>query len=63
VLLLNILLLMAVVFLPFATSLLAGALRSGHGRRPAVVFYGIAFDLTALTRCRARVHACDLREA
>jgi hypothetical protein len=36
---------------------------SGHGQRPAVVFYGIAFDLTALTRCGARVHACDLREA
>jgi TMEM175 potassium channel family protein len=25
------------------------ALRSGHGERTAVVFYGIAFDLTALT--------------
>ena len=49
VLLLNTLLLMAVVFLPFATSVLAGALRSGHGQRIAVVFYGIAFDLTALT--------------
>ena len=49
VLLLNTLLLMAVAFLPFATSVLAGALRSGHGQRTAVVFYGIAFDLTALT--------------
>ena len=49
VLLLNTLLLMAVVFLPFATSVLAGALRSGHGQRTAVVFYGIAFDVTALT--------------
>jgi uncharacterized membrane protein len=49
VLLLNTLLLMAVVFLPFATSVLAGALRSGHGRRTAVVFYALAFDLTALT--------------
>src|SRR5881394_433599 len=49
VLLLNTLLLMAVVFLPFATSVLAGALRTGHGQRTAVVFYGIAFDLTALT--------------
>ena len=35
VLLLNTLLLMAVVFLPFATSVLAGALRSGHGQRTA----------------------------
>jgi uncharacterized membrane protein len=42
-------LLMVVAFLPFATSVLAGALRSGHGQRTAVVFYAIAFDLTALT--------------
>src|SRR5437667_11008663 len=49
VLLLNPLLLMAVAFLPFATSVLAGALRSGHGQRTAVAFYGIAFDVTALT--------------
>ncbi|MDP9222442.1 MAG: TMEM175 family protein [Actinomycetota bacterium] len=49
VLLLNTLLLMVVAFLPFATSVLAGALRSGHSQRTAVVFYGIAFDVTALT--------------
>jgi len=49
VLLLNTLLLMVVAFLPFATSVLAGALRSGDGQRTAVVFYGIAFDLTAVT--------------
>jgi uncharacterized membrane protein len=49
VLLLNTLLLMAVAFLPFATSVLAGALRSGHGQRTAVFFYGVAFDVTALT--------------
>jgi uncharacterized membrane protein len=49
VLLLNTVLLMVVAFLPFATSVLAGAFRSGHGQRTAVVFYGIAFDLTALT--------------
>ncbi len=49
VLLLNTLLLMVVAFLPFATSVLAGALREGHGERTAVLFYGIAFDLTALT--------------
>ena len=48
VLLLNTLLLMAVAFLPFATSVLAGALRSGHGQRTAVAFYGIAFVLAAL---------------
>jgi uncharacterized membrane protein len=48
-LLLNTLLLMIVAFLPFATSVLAGAARSGHGLRTAVVFYGIAFDATALT--------------
>ena len=49
VLLLNTLLLMVVAFLPFATSVLAGAFREGHGERTAVVFYGIAFDVTALT--------------
>jgi TMEM175 potassium channel family protein len=49
VLLLNTLLLMAVAFLPFATSVLAGALRGGHGQQTAVVFYGIAFAVTALT--------------
>jgi uncharacterized membrane protein len=48
VLLLNTLLLMVVAFLPFATSVLAGALRDGHGERTAVVFYGIAFWVTAL---------------
>jgi uncharacterized membrane protein len=49
ILLLNTLLLMIVAFLPFTTSVLAGALRSGHGLRTATVFYGIAFDSTALT--------------
>jgi uncharacterized membrane protein len=49
ILLLNTLLLMIVAFLPFATSVLAGALRSRHGLRTAVVFYGLAFDATALT--------------
>jgi uncharacterized membrane protein len=49
VLLLNTLLLMVVAFLPFATSVLAGAFRSGDGQRTAVVFYAVAFDLTALT--------------
>jgi uncharacterized membrane protein len=48
-LLLNTVLLMVVAFLPFATSVLAEALRSGHDERTAVAFYGIAFDLTALT--------------
>src|ERR671930_1292072 len=49
VLLLNTLLLMVVAFLPFATSVLAGAIRSERGERTAVVFYGIAFDMAALT--------------
>jgi uncharacterized membrane protein len=48
-LLLNTLLLMVVAFLPFATSVLANALHTGHSQRTAVVFYGIAFDATALT--------------
>jgi uncharacterized membrane protein len=49
VLLVNTLLLMVVAFLPFATSVLAGALRTGHGQRTAVVFYGLAFAAAALT--------------
>ena len=49
VLLLNTVLLMVVAFLPFATSVLAGAMRSGDGQRTAVAFYAIAFDVTALT--------------
>jgi uncharacterized membrane protein len=61
VLLLNTLLLMAVAFLPFATSVLAGALRSGHGQRTAVVFYGIAFALTALTFNAVWQYACRHR--
>ncbi|HEX7993040.1 MAG TPA: TMEM175 family protein, partial [Streptosporangiaceae bacterium] len=46
---LNTVLLMIVAFLPFATSVLAGALHNGHRLRVAVVFYGLAFDATALT--------------
>jgi len=49
ILLLNTVLLMSVAFLPFTTSVLAGALHSGHGQRTAAVLYGIAFDATALT--------------
>jgi uncharacterized membrane protein len=49
ILLLNTLLLMVVAFLPVATSVLAGAMHKGHGLRVAVVFYGLAFDATALT--------------
>jgi len=49
ILLLNTVLLMIVAFLPFTTSVLAGAFRSGHGRPTAVALYGIAFDATALT--------------
>ncbi|WP_433502763.1 TMEM175 family protein [Pseudonocardia halophobica] len=48
VLLLNTLLLMIVAFLPFATSVLAEALRSADDQRVAVVFYGLAFAVTAL---------------
>jgi hypothetical protein len=39
---------MTVAFLVFTTSVLAGALHNGHGQRAAAVFYGIAFDATAL---------------
>jgi uncharacterized membrane protein len=58
VLLLNTLLLMVVAFLPFATSVLADALRSGHGERTAVVFYCIGFDVTALTFNAVWQYAC-----
>jgi uncharacterized membrane protein len=61
VLLLNTLLLMVVAFLPFATSVLADALRGGHGQRTAVVFYGIAFDVTALTFNAVWQYACRHR--
>jgi TMEM175 potassium channel family protein len=61
VLFLNTLLLMVVAFLPFATSVLAGALRSGHGQRTAVVFYGIAFAVTALTFNAVWQYACRHR--
>jgi uncharacterized membrane protein len=49
ILLLNTLVLMAVAFLPFATSVLAEALRNSEGEHTAVVFYGLAFAVTALT--------------
>ena len=61
VLLLNTVLLMVVAFLPFATSVLAEALRSGHGQRTAVGFYGIAFDVTALTFNAVWQYACRRR--
>jgi uncharacterized membrane protein len=61
VLLLNTVLLMVVAFLPFATSVLAEALRSGHGRRTAVAFYGIAFAVTALTFNAVWQYACRHR--
>jgi uncharacterized membrane protein len=44
----NTLLLMDIAFLPFATSLLAGALHAGLGLRTAVVFYGITLWTAAL---------------
>jgi uncharacterized membrane protein len=61
VLLLNTLLLMVVAFLPFATSVLAGALRSGDGQRTAVAFYGITFGVTALTFNAVWQYACRRR--
>jgi len=48
VLFLNTVLLMDIAFLPFAASTLASAFRAGHGQRTAVVFYGMAFELTAI---------------
>ncbi|MFG3598586.1 TMEM175 family protein [Micromonospora chersina] len=48
VLLLNTLLLMQIAFLPFASAVLAGAFKSGHGQRTAVVFYGISYEVAAI---------------
>jgi len=61
VLLLNTVLLMVVAFLPFATSVIAGALRSGDGERTAVGFYGIAFAVTALAFNGVWQYACRRR--
>jgi uncharacterized membrane protein len=61
ILLLNTLLLMVVAFLPFATSVLAGAMHSGHGQRTAVVFYGLTFAVTALTFNGVWQYACRHR--
>ena len=52
---------MVVAFLPFATSVLAEALRNGHGQRTAVVFYGITFGLIALTFNVVWQYACRHR--
>lgn len=60
VLFLNTVLLMDVAFLPFAASVLAGALREGHGERTAVVVHGLTFEVAAalfnLIWWRARRH-------
>ena len=46
---LNLVLLMAVSFLPFPTRLMAEAIRNVHAERTAVVFYGVAlFAVSAL---------------
>jgi uncharacterized membrane protein len=47
-LLFNTLLLMQIAFLPFASAVLANALRSGHGQRTAVVFYGLSYEVAAI---------------
>lgn len=48
VLLFNTLLLMQIAFLPFASAVLASAFESGHGKRTAVVFYGISYEVAAI---------------
>ena len=48
VLFLNTVLLMDIAFLPFAASVLAEALREGHGQRTAVVLHGATFELAAI---------------
>jgi hypothetical protein len=61
VLLLNTLLVMVGVFLPFATSVLSSAFDSGQGERTAVIFYALAFDLTALMFNAVWHYACRRR--
>jgi uncharacterized membrane protein len=58
VLFLNTLLLMDIAFLPFSTSLLAGALRAGAGLRTAVVFYGITLWAAAALFNIIWAHLC-----
>ncbi|WBB67577.1 TMEM175 family protein [Micromonospora sp. WMMD812] len=48
VLLLNTLLLLVIAFLPFASSVLAEAFESGHGKRTALIFYGVTYELAAV---------------
>jgi uncharacterized membrane protein len=48
VLVLNLVLLMAVVLLPFSTSLMASYLRSGQGQKLAAVVYGGSFVLMGM---------------
>jgi len=52
---------MVVAFLPFATSVRAGAQSSGDGQRTAVPFYGIAFGVTALAFNAVWQYACRHR--
>ncbi|MEO3770671.1 hypothetical protein [Micromonospora sp. B9E7] len=44
----NILLLLQVAFLPFVSAVLASALKSSHGQRPAVLFYGLSHEASAI---------------
>jgi uncharacterized membrane protein len=48
VLFLNTVLLMDLAFLPFTASVLAQALRDGHGQRTAVVLHGSTFEVAAI---------------
>jgi uncharacterized membrane protein len=48
VLFLNTVLLMDIAFLPFSASVLAQALREGHGQRTAVVLHGVTFEVAAI---------------
>jgi len=58
VLFLNTVLLMDIAFLPFAASVLAEALRDGHGLRTAVVLHGLTFELAAVLFNVIWWHAC-----
>ena len=65
VLVLNLVLLMAVVVLPFSTSLMASYLRSGQGEKLAAAVYGGSFLLmgTGVLRDAALLHALQAQPA
>ena len=59
---LNLLLLMLASFLPFPTKLVAEAVDSGHGERPAVMFYGLVLLSVSIVLTVMWRHIADHRD-